>query len=257
MNQEEQDQFQLMVSAIREIDGSMDPNFVFYRAKGFLRQFTFGAEHTTQTHGVFALTQLVTSLDPAVKRFRKITIPESFLEIRLSRDDFAHDPVITMAAKTSQVFTWQDANALAGKRGLRVADSCKEHTGQRDHGLVIPMVGMNMIRGCASIGLDSSPDAFSSGQIMMIRHVMERAYARLDALLGPFTPDDLGDKLSERELDVLRRIAEGMTAAQAAKDMGIAKDTAIDYLNRAKRKTGTTKTAHTVKVALATGLMLP
>ena len=133
---------------------------------------------------------------------------------------------------------------------------CKEHTGQH-MGLAFPMIGMGRRRGCASVGLDMSPDEFSPTQVMMIRHVVERAYFRVDTLLGPFAPDDIGEPLSVRELDVLRRIAEGMTAAQAAKDMGVSRETAIDYLARAKRKTGTRRTAHTFKVALSTGMMLP
>jgi DNA-binding CsgD family transcriptional regulator len=257
MNQDEQNQYELMRAAIEDIDRSSDPNYVFYRAKRYLSDATQGAEHRAADQGVFALTQLITTPDQKVKRFRKVTMPKSFLDIRLSQDDFAHDPVITMAAKVSQMFTWKEANLAASRRGIRIADMCKEHTGQKEHGLVIPMVGLGMTRGCASIGLDMSPDEFSPEQIMFIRHVMERGYARLDALLGPFSSGTAGENLTERELDVLRRIAAGMTVAQAAGDLRISQRTATEYLDRAKRKTGTSRTPHTVKVALTTGLMLP
>lgn len=255
MNQQELDQYVLMTEAIEEIDRSSDPNFVFYRSKRYLRDITKGVEHSTADHGVFALTQLDTTPDMEVKSFRKVTMPKSFLEIRLSKDDFAHDPVITMAARASQMFTWDEANRAASRRGKKIADMCREHTGQKDHGLVIPMVGLGMTRGCASIGLDMAPSEFSPTEIMLMRHVMERGYARLDALLGPFTTDEVGDTLTERELDVLRRIANGMTVAQTASDLRISCRTANEYLDRAKRKTGTTKTPHTVKVALQNGMM--
>ena len=245
-----------MIDAVDEIDRSMDPTFVFHRGKRFVRDATAGAEHSTLDHGVFGLTQCVTSQDPNVKKFRMVTMPKSMLEQRWARDDFSHDPVINMAARHTESFTWTTASSVASKRGLRVAEVCREHTGQH-LGLAFPMIGMGRRRGCASVGLDMSPNEFSPTQVMMIRHVVERAYFRVDTLLGPFAPDEIGEPLSVRELDVLRRIADGMTAAQAAKDMGVSRETAIDYLARAKRKTGTKRTAHTVKVALSTGLMLP
>lgn len=254
MNQEEQTQFEMMVDAINDIDRATDPARAFYRAKRFLRDSTRGAEHQHQEHGVFALSQLVTSPKRELKRFRMVTMPKSMLEQRWAEDDFAHDPVITMAGKCNNLFTWSDANAVTNKRGRRISAVCAEHTNQ-SHGLVFPMVGLGMRRGCASIGLDISPDHLSPEQIMMIGHVVSRGYTRLDALLGPFAPEELGESLSARELDVLRRIAEGMTVAQTASDLSISTRTANEYLDRAKRKTGTTKTPHTVKVALQLGLM--
>lgn len=245
-----------MIEAVEDIDRSMDPTYVFHRGKRFIRDATQGTEHSTLDHGVFGLVHCVTSQDPDVKRFRMVTMPKSMLEQRWARDDFTHDPVVNMAARNSEGFTWASANSVASKRGLRVSEVCKEHTGQH-MGLAFPMIGMGHRRGCASVGLDMSPNEFSPTQVMMIRHVLERAYFRVDTLLGPFAPDEIGEPLSVRELDVLRRIADGMTAAQAATDMGISRETAVDYLARAKRKTGTRRTAHTVKVALSTGLMLP
>ncbi|MEL7113672.1 MAG: helix-turn-helix transcriptional regulator [Pseudomonadota bacterium] len=133
---------------------------------------------------------------------------------------------------------------------------CKEHTGQAN-GFAFPVIGIGMRRGCASIGLDGSPDDFSPGEIMILRHVVSQAYVRIDQLLGPFAPDDVGEPLTPREIDVLRRIAYGMTTAEAAGDLGIGAETAREYLARAKRKTGTRRTPHTVMVAITNGLMVP
>lgn len=256
MNQQEQDLFQLMVTACDEIDRSTNPSCIFYRAKRFIRDATKGAEHSHQEHGVFALAQCITSPDPNLERFRMVTMPASMLEQRWRADDFAHDPVISLAGKHSNPFTWAEANEVTNTRGRYIAHVCEEHTGQKD-GFVFPMMRLGCRRGLGSVGLDVSPDHFSPTETMMIRVVVEKAYFRVDALLGPFSPDEVGEPLSVRELDLLRRIADGMTAAEAAAEMGVTKATAANYLERAKRKTGTRRTAHTVKVALTSGMMLP
>lgn len=256
MNQTEQDYFNLMVEASKDIEVLTDANAVFARCKRFIRDATKGEEHSTHDHGMLGLVQCIVSPDPSLKCFRLNSMPKTMLEERWERDDFAHDPVVGLCARITDTFTWAEANAVANKRGRHVSAVCKEHTGQ-GNGLAFPISYFGMRRGCGSVGLDRPPEEFSPTQIMTIRHVVTQAYIRVDQLLGPFAPDEIGEPLSPREIDVLQRIANGMTAAQAASDIGIAPQTALDYLERAKRKTGTRKTPHTVKVALTQGLMLP
>lgn len=236
MNQEEQSQFEIMTQSIRTCSEEGDPKRMFGHLKRFLNAFTFGAEHTDHHKGMLGIFQMVRKKSDRDKRIAVTNWSSEYMSLREKNDDFSHDPTISLAQQATSPFTWAKAFQNADKRARKVADLCAEYTGQRD-GLILPIADIKMIKGCATIGLDLSPDDFSPIQISMIHYVMTAAYARLYTTMGPF-PFDEDVAYSPREREVVRALALGYNSVQISELLGIAHETTRDYIRSAKRKVG-------------------
>jgi DNA-binding NarL/FixJ family response regulator len=83
------------------------------------------------------------------------------------------------------------------------------------------------------------------------------AYALRSAERGPVRPAGPvdGAALSERELEVLRRMSQGLTNAEIGQQLFITQDTVKTHARRLYRKLGVRDRAHAVATALRAGLL--
>ena len=64
-----------------------------------------------------------------------------------------------------------------------------------------------------------------------------------------------GLAVSDRQVDVLRLLAEGYTRDQVARDLRVSPDTVRSHLFRAYRQLGATSVAHAVALCIRAGLI--
>lgn len=72
----------------------------------------------------------------------------------------------------------------------------------------------------------------------------------------PRTPK-LGDPLTDRELSVLRHVAEGLENAEIGRAMYLSVDTIKTHLRRLTRKLGAHNRAHAVALGYRQNLLIP
>ncbi len=236
MNQGEQNQFEIMAASIKAIAAATDPAQILGITKHFLRDFTFGVEHTAHDRGMLGIFMLKSDGLEEEKRISVSNWTPAFVTERAMLNGYTHDPSVIMVQQAAKPFTWAQGMEGADRASLAIADLCQEHTGQRD-GLTFPIADVNMLKGAATVGFDLAPTDFSPIQIGMMHHVFIAAYARLYRLQGPF-PEDISPSYSPRQREIIRLLALGKTVADAARIMGCSVATAQDHLAQAKQKVG-------------------
>jgi DNA-binding NarL/FixJ family response regulator len=89
-----------------------------------------------------------------------------------------------------------------------------------------------------------------AGEVSLSDRMVSRLLSRMvnAGSTAPFTPDD---KLSDREVEVLRMTGLGMSAREIAERLGISRKTAEGYQQRIKNKLGLATHSDLVKQALA------
>lgn len=80
-----------------------------------------------------------------------------------------------------------------------------------------------------------------------------RAEGYVVALRGPSRPAGTGPRVSDREREILTRVADGKTGAQVAEDLFLSPTTIERHVANALRKLGATNRAHGIAIALRTG----
>jgi DNA-binding NarL/FixJ family response regulator len=101
--------------------------------------------------------------------------------------------------------------------------------------------------------------AVASGEMQFSPTVMRRlvaAYLRGDAADAPWVPAGLGD-LTDREREVLRLVATGLTNAAIASKLSVTEGTVKTHLNRVMTKLRLTSRAQAVVTAYESGLVTP
>jgi DNA-binding NarL/FixJ family response regulator len=101
--------------------------------------------------------------------------------------------------------------------------------------------------------------AVASGEMQFSPTVLRRlvaAYLRGDVPAAPWVPIGLGD-LTEREREVLRLVATGMTNAAIASKLSVTEGTVKTHLNRVMTKLRLTSRAQAVVTAYESGLVTP
>lgn len=236
MTQEEPTQFEMMAETITSISTSTDDFQILQLAKRFIRNFTFGAEHTRQDHGMIGVFMLrADSLDES-KRISVSNWTPDFVAERAKLNGYTHDPSVIMVQQANKPFTWAQGMAGADKASMAITDLCEQHTGQRD-GLTFPIADIHMLKGAATIGLDLSPNDFSPNQIGMMHHVFIAAYACLYRRLGPF-PEDIEAVYSPRQRELVQLIARGFNVPAIAILWGTSESNVRMQARRAMEKVG-------------------
>jgi DNA-binding CsgD family transcriptional regulator len=102
------------------------------------------------------------------------------------------------------------------------------------------------------IEIDYSAIARSSGGLHLIVFVVRR----MPSTGGPEVPDGaLPGALSQRETEVLRRLALGATGPEIAAEMILGVDTIRTHIRNLKRKLGARTLPHLIAIAIARGLL--
>ena len=91
----------------------------------------------------------------------------------------------------------------------------------------------------------------------MLRHLPSDGIDRMNALTFGNWTGSLGLGLAERELQCVMAVACGLTSKEAARELGVAKDTIDKRLLAASTKLGVIKRAQLVAEAMRRGLISP
>lgn len=254
MTPEEREQFIMMDRAIDANAIAVDPNAILQTTKRFLRDFTFGAEHTDHDNGMLGIFMLKSEGLDEQKRISISNWSQEFVTERAKINGYTHDPSVIMVQQAAVPFTWEQGYDGADRASLQIVDLCEEHTGQRD-GLTFPIAGINMLKGAATVGFNLSPSEFSPTQIGMMHHVFISAYARLYRLQGPFA-QHREPSYSPRQRELVRLLALGHNLPAVAEIMNCSVATARHHLEEAKRKVGARTNAQLIARSIDKNVVL-
>lgn len=215
MNQEEQDQYQILLDADDACSAAADKSDVLSITKHFLRDFTFGAEHRTHDQGMLGIFMLRADHLPETKRISISNWSGDFVTERAKLNGYAHDPSVIMVSQANSPFTWAQGMEGADKASMAITDLCEQHTGQRN-GFTFPIAGIKMLKGAATMGLDLAPTHFSPRQVWMMHQYFLTAYAKLYRIAGPF-PEDHQKKYSPRQREIIQLLAQGDNVPEIAR----------------------------------------
>ena len=178
--------------------------------------------------------------------------PNRWLKRYVARNYVYIDPVVDhVQRQPGAAFSWSEAATEAAPSRNRVLMMGEA----REHGLAagfaVPFVTLEGEIATVSFGgaaMDLPPQA--AGLIHLVGiFAMGRAF-QLQA-----RPRHAHERLSEREIEVLRWTAVGKTAWDVSAILGIAESTVKEHLARASGKLGTTNKVHTIAEAIRCGLI--
>ena len=178
--------------------------------------------------------------------------PDPWLRRYVSRNYVYVDPVIGhVISRPGAAFSWEDAATEAGpsRQATTMMNEAREHG--LAAGFAVPFVTLEGEIATVSFGgetMDLPPHA--AGLIHLVGiFAMGRAF-QLQA-----RPRNAHERLSAREVEVLRWAAVGKTAWDVSVILGLAESTVKEHLARAGAKLGTTNKVHAVAEAMRCGLI--
>ncbi|TGT71827.1 MULTISPECIES: autoinducer binding domain-containing protein [unclassified Mesorhizobium] len=217
--------------------GSIDALVDLYRAA--IRHFGF-------SH--FILTGLPTH----GQRFETLVLerywPEDWMSHYVSRDYIKRDPVALASVVHSRPFTWKEAWARAsasGSSGDRVMMEAAD-AGLKD-GVCVPIPVRNARSGCISL---AGEGPITEVDVLQPVNVLSLTFASRLQLLVDHERRPEGLKLSQREREVLTWVAEGKTAWEISRILGISDSTVNKHIAGAMRKTGAVTRTQAVAKAM-------
>lgn len=179
--------------------------------------------------------------------------PESWRSFYLNSKLIERDPVVDSLAYRHEPFTWTDLqhDRKFGKAGREALKLMASHGWVE--GLVVPLPG-----GTGRVGLVSlvgreakcAPDAKAYLSTISIGfHV----YAKSLVAREPFAVPPAG--LTEREIACVRLVAKGKSDAAIAQSLGVARSTAHEFIEKAKRRLSAHTRMEMTAVAVALGIV--
>jgi LuxR family transcriptional regulator, quorum-sensing system regulator BjaR1 len=160
------------------------------------------------------------------------------------------DPVPQHVNRTIDPYFWRDVNALTAKdaMGYRIMNEARSEFGMRD-GYCIPVHGLQGTAGLVSVASDLPNWDLSEHEQAVLHLVGIYAFEAVRKIRGHTKPAGGGPRLSPRELECTRWLAEGKTTWEIAKIIGISQETVREYLKCAATKLNTCTQAHLVAKA--------
>lgn len=162
---------------------------------------------------------------------------------------FANEDIVIIESQVSEVpFTWAEMRARrmdVSKRMLEAAAGFGWHDG-----LIVPVHGADGSRGVVSMAGERL--SLSEAERPRLVTTAKLAYARardLHLARGKVAA------LTTRERQALALVAQGMDDSAIAVELGVTRSSAHVYVERAKRRLGTTTRAQAVALALDHGLL--
>lgn len=234
-----------IIEIIDQIETSDDPHEILRIFSAYVEKFGFDS---------VAIAHLV---NPALVKFdsewfNHSTWPDEWYLSWRDERFILHDPIARFALKCTRPFTWRTAYEYGSKYGKFILDKSRDF-GFAD-GLAVPIHTMDGPPGIVSLGAEKvelSPRAQACVELAA-RH----CYSRLEALHHPL-PVELAVKLSKRETETLHYAAAGKTNWEIGMILGIAEETARQYVKSAAKKLNCSNRTHTVSMAIQKALIFP
>jgi LuxR family quorum sensing-dependent transcriptional regulator len=160
------------------------------------------------------------------------------------------DPIPNYIGKTIDPYYWHEASRGAQKEStaLRIMNEARSEFRMVD-GLCIPIHGLSGAAGLVSIATEEPHWSLSEQENAALHMIGLYAYEAIRRLSPRKTR--VGDQvsLSPRETECVKWIAEGKTTWETSVILGIAEETARQYLRNASQKLDTRTRAHLVSRA--------
>ncbi|MEM9223679.1 MAG: LuxR family transcriptional regulator [Pseudomonadota bacterium] len=185
--------------------------------------------------------------DPAKDPYVRSTYPGLWMARYLLKRYWRVDPIMREGFRRSAPFDWSDIDRSSQKVADFFADA--ERFGVGANGLLVPLTNKHDQRGILSISSDLTGNAWADYKAAFLRDFLEVGAALhkrgLKELFGDEAPPP---KLSPREKEVLRWVAEGKEVPDIAIITGLSEHTVRTYLKSARVKLDCgTKTQAVVK----------
>ncbi|UCI32000.1 helix-turn-helix transcriptional regulator [Mesorhizobium sp. B4-1-4] len=194
---------------------------------------------------------IVTGLPSQGQRFENLILerfwPEDWMSHYVSRDYIRRDPVAIASVVYRAPFTWKEAcihAAEPGSAGDRIMMEAAD-VGLKA-GVCVPVPVRNALAGCISLAGEApitEKDALEPVNVLSLTFA-----SRLQLLADHGRPKGL--TLSDREREVLTWVAEGKTAWEISRIIGISDSTVNKHIAGAIRKTGSATRSQAVAKAL-------
>jgi len=179
--------------------------------------------------------------------------PDSWRKFYLNSHLIERDPVIDSLARRREPFTWSDlrSDRQFGKAGREALKLLAEH-GWRQ-GLVVPIPGAHRRVGLVSlVGTQPECDPETVAHLSFIS-VGFLLHAKTLATRQGFARPPAG--LTAREIECVKWVALGEPDAVVARRLGVARSTAHEFIEKAKRRLKTRTRAEMIAVAVTLGLV--
>ncbi len=175
--------------------------------------------------------------------------PDAWTERYVEAAHHRYDPLSRHCLATREVFSWDEIPPplFVDPRAGRVRGEAAEF--QLMDGLCVPTRTSLGVGGLSLAGecIDHSPEVRQAVRLLSLQ--VWDALETAGAHSGP------GVRLSLRETDVLRWVAQGKTVQDVGAILGISDHTVGEHLKKIRNKLDTTNSAHSVVRALQLGLI--
>jgi LuxR family transcriptional regulator, quorum-sensing system regulator BjaR1 len=159
----------------------------------------------------------------------------------------ADDPVPNYVNSTVDPYYWHEASGhMKGNgRALQIMHEARNEY-QMAGGFCIPLHGLRGVAGVVSVATDQTNWALSDREHALLHFLGIYAYEAMRRLRVAAAGGGSQIRLSPRELECVKWISEGKTNWEVSVILGIAHDTANQYIKSASQKLNTRSKAHLV-----------
>ncbi|HTX25171.1 MAG TPA: autoinducer binding domain-containing protein [Steroidobacteraceae bacterium] len=179
--------------------------------------------------------------------------PESWRNFYLKSKLIEHDPVIDSLAHRQEPFTWTELrhDRKFGKAGREALKLLASHGWVE--GLVVPLpAGSERVGLVSLVGTQANlrPDGLAYLSLLSLGfHVHVKSLAARQ----PFAVRPAG--LTNREIACVRLVARGQSDADIARSLGVARSTAHEFIEKAKRRLKAHTRMQMIAIAVALGIV--
>ena len=232
---------ELLLSAYAIIDDTHDTNDTVIRLRDLLNV----------SHLVYHSSKLGAS--PSVDPYIRLTYPDSWIKRYLQMGYIDVDPVIREGFLRTLPFDWRELKIETAAEVAFLTDAFAHNVGP--YGYSVPVRSKNGHRALFSISFSRSENEWTeflkSNKAALIE-IANRMHRKIIA-------EELGESdvhLSTREIECLRWVASGKSAAEIAVILNISAHTARDYLKSSRFKLDCVSSAQAVTKAVKLGLIV-
>ncbi|QFY61758.1 LuxR family transcriptional regulator [Rhizobium grahamii] len=187
--------------------------------------------------------------------------PDSWPQIYLAKKYILSDPTIRYLAYTQRPFRWKEGLAAFRKdpnfRRMDMMMTDAASHGLKD-GYTFPIHGRTGVLGNMMVG-GKRPVDLSPVEISLFDAVARKGFWRILELNGRAqaleSSAEAEARLTRRETEILRYLAEGMTSVEIGKSLKISNHTVDWYVNGLQDKLKAKNRQHAVAVAFRHGLI--
>jgi LuxR family transcriptional regulator, quorum-sensing system regulator CciR len=185
----------------------------------------------------FAIVHHVVAKTAAAPMIRLTNYPESWAQAHTEREYVGDDPVVARCQKSAVGFVWSDLPRLVplSARQVDILNEAQSH-GLMD-GYSVPINIPGEWSGSSSFALGPGRDV-DHRCLPAAQYVSSFAFEAARRLLEQdFTTPDVADVvLTQRQFDCLVQIARGKTDWEAARILGLSRDTVHQHVETAKKR---------------------